>query len=304
MRLRWPVQSVMSLVGSELILAFFLAPYCFPKSMTYLRIDRPHIQKYLLLPHRDQTERLRTLRILFQRANCNLDVQSQQTISGEALPNLLCVLPSTEDQVNANTIVIGAGSDHDAERSWRDLVILPLLAESMNSVFHKSNLIFIAFAGSEGGQTGLSWYLEHLNADERKHISVALILKSIGASAPTYSLGRYAPKDFGQYVSLAAETLELPPPAEMSTKDFAVLELDHYHIPGVIFDSLPDPPTAQFEELGEEKLPDLERSLQLQRFNDSYNWFCIYLLYLDRSFTPKHHRRTPSPPAKRARSWP
>jgi hypothetical protein len=110
MRLGWPVQPLVSIVAWELILAFALAPYCLPKSMTYVRIDRPDTQKYLLLPHRDQAERLRTLRILFKRANCNPDVQSQQTIPGEALPNLVCVLPGTEDQVNANTIIIGAGS--------------------------------------------------------------------------------------------------------------------------------------------------------------------------------------------------
>ena len=300
MRLRWPIQAVMSLVGSELILAFLLAPYCLPKSMTYLRIDRPDIQKYLLLPHRDQAEQLRTLRILFKRANCSADTPSVQTIPGEALPNLTCVLPSTEDQVNATTIIIGAGPDHDAEQSWRNLVMLPLLAESMNSVLHKSNLVFIAFAGSEGGQTGLSWYIEHLNAQQRKHTSGTLILKSIGATNPTYTLGTHASKRFEQDLWLAAETLKLPPPAEVSTKNFAVLELDHQHLPGITFDSLPVAPMKQFEELGEEKLPDLESSLQLQRFNDSYNLFCIYLLYLDDPFTSKHHRRTPLVPAKRA----
>jgi hypothetical protein len=300
MRLGWPVQPLMSIVAWELILAFVLAPYCLSKSLTYLRIDRPDIQKYLLLPNRDQTEQLRTLRILFKRANCDADILSAQSIPGEVLPNLVCVLPGTENQVNANTIIIGAGSDHEAEQSGRNLVMLPLLAASMNSVLHKSNLVFIAFAGSGGGQTGLSWYIEHLNAQERKHTSGALILKSIGASNPAYTLGTYASKRFEKYLALAAETLKLPHPAEVSTKDFAVLELDHQHLPGVTFDSLPVAPMAQFEELSEEKLPDLESSLQLQRFNDSYNLFCIYLLYLDDSFTSKHHRRAPSLPIKRA----
>ncbi len=287
------VQRLVYLFSFELIFSVLVTSYGFSKSITYLRIDRTAIQRYLLLSPADSKARLRTLHALFLRAGCDSKKLSAQPIPGQALPNLVCILPSSQDEDKADTIVIGAGMGYhqqDADESWHDTVMLPLLVESMNSVVHRSNVVFIALSGSEGAQSGLAWYLNHLSPQERKRIRAVLVLKSIGADQAAYIPGNYAPKSFAQCIEAAAETLNLPPPEAETEEGILLLEIDHWRIPGIILESQPQAPMLQVEIPGAPKLKGFERSLQLQRYENAYNFLCVYLLYLDDSFSPRHHR--------------
>ena len=287
------VQRLVYLFSLELIFSVLVTSYGFSKSITYLRIDRTAIQRYLLLSPSDPKARLHTLHALFLRAGCDPRKLSAQTIPGQALPNLVCILPGAQDEDKAGTIVIGAGMGYhqqDADESWNDTMMLPLLAESMNSVVHRSNVVFIGLSGSEGGQSGLAWYLDHLSPEERKHIRAVLVLKSIGAGQPAYISGNYTPKSFAQCIEAAAETLTLPPPEAETEEGIELLEIDHWRIPGVIFVSRSQAPMLQLEIPGAPKLKGFESSLQLQRYENAYNFLCVYLLYLDDSFSPRHHR--------------
>jgi hypothetical protein len=216
-----------------------------------------------------------------------------QAILGQTVPNLVCTLPSNQDEDKADTIVIGTGMGYhqqDADESWHDTVMLPLLAESMNSVVHRSNVVFIALSGSEGGQSGLAWYLDHLSSEERKRIRAVLVLKSIGAGQAAYIPGNYTSKSFAQYIEAAAETLTLPPPEAETEEGIELLETDHWRIPGIVFASQSQAPMLELEIPGAPKLKGFESSLQLQRYENAYNFLCVYLLYLDDSFSPRHHR--------------
>ena len=107
------------------------------RSITYVRIDKSAVNKYLN-PIPARADRVRTLRRRFKRAGCSGEDLVEQRIPGEDLPNVICVLPGT----NKQSIVIGAPLDYNSQGDedkvdWATLTILPLLAESLNSAPHR-----------------------------------------------------------------------------------------------------------------------------------------------------------------------
>src|SRR5579883_794102 len=293
MRARLP-HGLFSQATTQVIVFLLLANTSYTRTITYLRIDRPTLEKYLRKAPAE-ADRPKTLKILFRHAGCDPDKIREQPVTGEVVPNVTCVLPGTQPEGTRRTIVIGAAlSDHNLNQSesssWVTPMMLRLLAESVGSVPHQNDVVFVAFAGSDEGKTGFSWYLDHLTAKERKNISAMVFLKSIGIGFPSCSVAKADANRLADYVTTAARTLQLPSPPALPQDEFQVHELDHWRIPGVVFNSLLTEAMIDYSLDGEPHLKALDASVQLQRVDQSYNLLCVYLLYLDDLFGPKHRK--------------
>src|SRR5271169_5778973 len=172
----------------KLLLLSILVVTCFADSLVYVRIDQSVIAKRLqTVPATDQ-ERISTIRSQFRASGCSADQIQEQSVPGEDLPNIICMLPGPEP----GAILIGTRLDskshgEEALVDWGGPVMLPLLAESLNSAPHRQTLVFAAFAGHDKGFAGANWYLKQLSSDQRAQIRAMIDIDKLGRTPAAYA---------------------------------------------------------------------------------------------------------------------
>src|SRR5208283_4508577 len=116
----------------RLVAVLALSCACFADNVTFLRIDKSVVQQRLQEAPPTPEQRVRALRMMFEKAGCarqNIEVQS---IPAQQLPNIICTLPGTE----YGSILVATRIDYDGRGEegavgWGGVVMLPLLAESL-----------------------------------------------------------------------------------------------------------------------------------------------------------------------------
>jgi VWFA-related protein len=271
----------------RLFVFFILASQCLGEGLVYLRIDRPVIEERLKLSPEAPAARVQALLSMFKNAGCTGQQISEQEVHGQELPNLICSLPGSEE----GTIIIGApldyqGQGNDARANWGSLVMLPLLAESLNSVSHRYTLAFVAFTGNNHGGQGASWYVDQLSKSQRASVRAVLDLETLGSGAPVYKLAQ-EDHTLAMWLEIAAGMVRLPylpvsidkemddsnsrapgpkvETASMSWRD--VKPFGKAHIPAIGIQSAP---------------AEAMSALNPKTYDDTYKLLCVYLLTLDR----------------------
>lgn len=155
----------------KFLFLLILGVTCFADNLVYVRIERPVIEKRLQAVPSTDVDRINAIRAQFKSAGCTADQIQEQSVPDEDLPNIICTLPGPEP----GAIVIATRLDskthgEEALVDWGGPVMLPLLAESLNSAPHRQTLVFAAFAGHDKGFAGANWYLKQLTSDQRAQI--------------------------------------------------------------------------------------------------------------------------------------
>jgi len=265
-------------------------------NIVYVRVHRPLIEEQLKLAPASPTDRLRTLRALFQKGGCPQVVEQQ--VPEEEFPNLICILPGQEDGTILISVPFDAQPD-DPGRRWSSLTLLPLLVESISLVPHRFTVMLAAFTGHPHGDRGAAWYLEHLTEAQHKSIQVAIDLDDLGRTPPVYALAQ-PDRALSTWLDIAAQSLQFPrsvqvearlsadsqttlPAVQDATAWTSTQPFVQSHIPVVAWRSAsPDVlPTLQKQDLIPASVTG--SVLDLDTYENTYRLLCIYVLYLDRN---------------------
>jgi VWFA-related protein len=300
-----------------LLLIFAIA--CFADNLTYMRLDRAVIEKRIQTVPATDKDRVDAIRAQFKTAGCSPDQIQEQAIPDVDLPNIICTLPGTEP----GTIVIGTRLDskshgEEALVDWGGPVMLPLMAESLNSAPHHLTLVFAAFAGHDHGFTGSTWYLKQLNDRQRSEIKAMIDIDKVGRTPAAYAfpgpdtsrmatVGQKAvlketahePTTPSKVLPIAARSLKVPEEPkqinDIPATDARVFE--ELNIPSIVIHSVSykeiNPPAKV------EKVRLMRTELDPQVYTDTYNLLCVYVLYLDKVYTLA---RSQPPPVQTAQA--
>ncbi|HLH06863.1 MAG TPA: VWA domain-containing protein [Terriglobales bacterium] len=269
---------------------FLLSSTLFADNLSYLRLDPSIVESRTQLSPQDANARLAMLKNQFASAGCADKQLKEQTIPGQQLPNLVCILPG----LDPGAVVVGANYDYsstgDAARvDWATVSMLPLIAESLRSVPHRYTFILVAFSGHDR-QIGSSYYLTQLTDSQRVGIRAMVDLNQIGRGPTMYSLPQLKlPSGSSQVANLSgsdkvnrenvlskllpasAKAIKLDTPAEL--KDAALTDaqsFDNSYILALTVTSAPGPSNA----------------VDAKSYYDTYNLLCLYALVLDRALGP------------------
>jgi uncharacterized protein YkwD len=285
--------------------AILLLLFAFPvggHAVSYLRLDSGIVERRLKVVPADAVSRMRLLRQQFQSAGCDPARSAEQSVEGEALPNMICTLPG----LAKGTIVIAAALDFDvaADEShsrWATVAMLPLLAESLNSSSHRCTFVLVAFTGHEK-QVGSEAYLNALPESTRRSIVAMIDLDRLGRE-PIYAfpgpqvmrdvrVGRTAtiavatPHDetpLSQLLLAAANTLKfpLPPQSADAPPVTDAISFDREKIPALVVTSRWYATLNKFDGT---QVRVQEEKTDPKQYYQTYNLLCVFGLHLDQAF--------------------
>ncbi len=294
-----PRANLASMKSSLLLALAVLVTPCAADSITYMRVDRQLIQEHLRVSHNGESERIRALRSLLQKAGCPQVME--QAVPKEEFPNLICLLPGEEE----GTIIVGASSDYAEDEAkaparWGSLALLPLLAESLALVPHRFTLMLVAFTGHEHGMRGAKWYLSQLTEAQRKPIRAMISLDNIGNTPAVYSLAQ-SDRTLANWLQVAAVSLQFPTP---SMVDAATLDtplqngqstvkdedlwsdakaFEHEQIPAIAVQSASPAMLPALRRSGAIPNAVTGTAFDMDAFENTYRLLAVYVLYLDRN---------------------
>ena len=128
----------------------------------------------------------------FRKAGCQEPNLSKQRVRGTKVPNVICTLPGSSDEV----VVVGAHLDATkgspgALDNWSGAVLLTSLYQGLSmspSRYH--TYVFVAFTGEERGLKGSKGFVKKLSKEQRSKIQAMVNLECIGASPTKIWLSR------------------------------------------------------------------------------------------------------------------
>lgn len=180
------------------------------ESLRFLTVPRDIVLSRLKDAPRKDKEREQKLEDLFTAAGCAQENLTEQKVSGQPIPNIICVVPGQE----RSEIILGAHYDYIHEGSgivdnWSGASLLPSLVQSVKAVPRKHTYRFIAFSGEEKGLVGSKFYVDHLSADDRANIKAMVNIDTLGL-APTEVWSTHADKTLLHDLAVIAYSTKLP----------------------------------------------------------------------------------------------
>ena len=130
-------------------------------------------------------EREGALKKMFEEAGCDDQHLSEQIVEGSKLPNVICTLPGTSD----NVIMVGAHFDHVSQGdgvvdNWSGASLLPSLYEAVKLIPRKHTYIFIGFTDEEKGEIGSRFYVHRMTNEQLSSTNAMVNMDTLGL-APT-----------------------------------------------------------------------------------------------------------------------
>jgi uncharacterized protein YkwD len=172
-----------------------------------------------------------------------------------------------------------------------------LLAEAVNGVRTRNTFVFVAYAGHEDTQAGMSWYLNRLGDEQRKKIRAVINVESIGRAGAIYqvtsrnaSLAKLLPK--------AAFFAKTQPPIDgLEIEKTALKATEQAGLPAIAISSFAERVDAHESSSGDfgpmgttataghsmTKFRIPLTKLDFKSYYETYNMLCVYLLYLDQT---------------------
>jgi hypothetical protein len=252
-----------------------------PKSVTYLRISSEIVEQRVQPPEPSQ-DWLAVLRQQYTKAGIQHDQISEQDVPGSSQKMLVCTLKGRGDSVLVVSASLTRPKDDDAASiGWASLAMLPLLAESLNSVSTESSILLIAFPDEERRHPGPARYVRQLSEMQRKKIKAAVEISGIGRGRTSIEAKR-EDRPLADWLATAAFALQLPAPwpaSEYDTVNFAGAKaFRSAAVPAVTVSSQPQRIPQSFSY--SYKL--LNKLIPYEYYN-TYQLLCVFLLDLDRA---------------------
>jgi peptidase M28-like protein len=120
-------------------------------------------------------QREATLKAMFGEVGCTENLV-EQPVRESRLPNVICTLPGTTDQV----IIVGAHYDRAEDGdgvvdNWSGASLLPSLYQALNGQPRKHTYVFIGFTDEEKGEIGSHFYAKEFMTKEQIAATDAMV---------------------------------------------------------------------------------------------------------------------------------
>lgn len=176
----------------------------------YLLLNEGVLRERLQLAHRNNDERRRRLKDLFEKSGCKGDAYHEQRVSRSRQPNMICDVAGTGE--SPRKIIIGAhfdaiGGDGVID-NWSGAVMLPALADFMQRKPRRHPFEFVGFAAEELGLLGSRTFVKSIPKGERQGVAAVIILDSLGLT-PTKCWPNGSSKELVAAAARVADALRL-----------------------------------------------------------------------------------------------
>lgn len=238
-------------------------------------------------------QREATLKQMFTDAGCDDQHISEQPVKGSKLPNVICTLPGSSEQV----IIVGAHFDRVSEGdgvvdNWSGASLLPSLYEAVKALPRKHTFIFIGFTDEEQGLVGSSFYARQMSKEQIAATSAMVNMDTLGL-ASTEIWGSHADKYLNSAIAYVAKQLKVPVSsvnvegigASADSESFADRK-----IPSITIHSLtPQAWKARILHSKNDKLS----AIRLDDYYETYRLIGAYIAFLDQAPVPAQKAAQP-----------
>jgi len=196
--------------AAVLILLFHSWTCAMGQSVKYQPVSREAVESRLGRYAGNNKQREATLKQMFTDAGCDDQHISEQPVKGSKLPNVICTLPGSSEQV----IIVGAHFDRVSEGdgvvdNWSGASLLPSLYEAVKGLPRKHTFIFIGFTDEEQGLVGSSFYARQMTKEQIAATSAMVNMDTLGL-ASTEIWGSHADKRLNGAIAYVAKQLNVP----------------------------------------------------------------------------------------------
>jgi Zn-dependent M28 family amino/carboxypeptidase len=256
------------------------------QSVTYQPVSRETVESRLGRYTGTNKQREATLKQMFSDAGCDGQHISEQAVKGSKLPNVICILPGSTDQV----IIVGAHFDRVSEGdgvvdNWSGASLLPSLYEAVKGLPRKHTFIFIGFTDEEQGLVGSSFYAHQMSKEQIAATTAMVNMDTLGL-ASTEIWGSHADKRLNGAIGYVAKQLNVPISsvnvegigASADSESFAGRK-----IPSITIHSLT--PQAWKDGILHSRKDKLS-AMRLDDYYESYRLIGAYIAFLDQAPVP------------------
>ncbi len=252
-----------------------------PKSVTFLRLSSPIVEQRIKAPAASDDWR-DVLRKQYVKAGMQPDQLVEQAVPGSSEKMLMCTLKGRGDSL----IVVSASLERPQNEAksnvaWASLAMLPLLAESLNSVSTESSIVLIAFPPDKHHNSAAPGYAGKLSAAQRQKIKAAIEIKGVGRGQTSYDV-KSGERNLAEWLAVAATSLRQPVPVKsqyFDTLEFADAKaFRSANAQAITVSSDPQHATAAWNS------PYLAINLlDSSAYYATYQTLCVFLIDVDRA---------------------
>jgi hypothetical protein len=180
------------------------------ESVQYKLVSRDVVEARLRRYGGTNKQREATIEQMFTEAGCDGQHLSEQAVKESKLPNVICALPGSSNEV----IIVGAHFDHVPDvdgvvDNWSGASLLPSLYEAVKVVPRKHTYLFIGFTDEEKGLVGSSFYARSMTKEQVAATTAMVNMDTLGL-APTEIWGSHADKGLNRAMAYVAKQLNMP----------------------------------------------------------------------------------------------
>jgi hypothetical protein len=253
-----------------------------PKSVTFLRLS-PQIVEQRLQPPAPSADWSDALRKQYAKAAIQPGQIVEQAVPSSSQKMLICTLKGRGHSVIVVSASLDRPENNEAKRNvaWASLAMLPLLAESLNSVSTESSIVFIAFPPDKHHNPASLWYAGKLSEAERKNVKAAIEISGVGRGQTSYEV-KPGDRSLADWLAVAATSLRQPVPVKSQYFDslnFAdARAFRSSSIPAITISSDPQHAPAAWNR------PNLSINfLDSTAYYSAYQTLCVFLIDVDRA---------------------
>ncbi|HLW80146.1 MAG TPA: M28 family peptidase [Terriglobia bacterium] len=171
-------------------------------------VPRPTIEARLRAARGDNAGREAAIEQFFRQAGC--PQVTEQPVSRQPLPNVVCTLPGSTGSV----IIVGGHIDKVRKGqgvidNWSGASLLPSLLESVRNKPRRHTFVFIGFTAEERGLVGSKYYAKHLTPAQVASVHAMINLDSL-ALGPTEVWLRHSDRRLAEVFYEVARSVQLP----------------------------------------------------------------------------------------------
>jgi Peptidase family M28 len=247
-------------------------------TVLYSPVERTTIEGRLKSAPRKNPEREAALERMFEQSGCKGASLSEQPVSHEDLPNVICSEPGSSGSV----IIVGAHYDKVARGggvvdNWSGASLLPSLFESLHQQPRKHTFIFVGFTAEEQGLIGSKFYAKQMTPEQLAATRAMVNIDTLALGPTKIWLNHSAPKLAGAFFAVA-QSMKLPV-AVMNADNVGDDDSESFirrRIPTLMVHSVTQP-TLRILHSND----DNYSAVKLDDYYDSYRLLAAYLAYLD-----------------------
>ncbi len=241
-------------------------------------LDRAVIERRLGEAPQKNSDREAALKRLFEQSGCAGQSLTEQPVTHERLPNVICTLPGTTRSV----IMVGAHFDHVARGTgiidnWSGAALLPSLLEGLCHQPRKHTFVFVAFTAEEEGLVGSKFFAKNMTPDEVVRTRAMINLDSL-ALGPTKVWLHHSDTRLATTLNEVARSLNVPVQV-VNAEQFGDDDSEPFMERKV--------PTLMIHSVTAKTWPilhshaDNAKAVKLSDYYDTYRLLAAYLAYLD-----------------------